>query len=370
MPIETRFAPSQEWEEPLKVVQFDGPEDVDSGSSPRENFSNSVASEDLFAEGVDDILLQGELMKFKPGISANFISRYVQISQRAFRYFRNQYDAHTGKPIVAFRKKIISEAVPYKVNKASYLKRGSQIAQSGKEDQLFNFMFEIKLNEHYEDNFHYRDIERAEKEAREREAFRLQLRPSKSSSFTGKRNTKQLQTKSPTRNKSGIYADPQLSFASINNRLDREVSEISSNRKSSLNGRSSPMVNRSQSQLASKNPLRQCSLSPMDNQKSFILPFQKNPDSSPLLPDSFRAISGRPAHVGSYGKLQSEYNEEKRKRLSHISSQKGSVRSSITPRRLSPENHKRATKIVGGHAMAIRDFNKRKVEGKHAKLHD
>ena len=42
-----------------------------------ENFSNSVASEDLFAEGLDDILMQGELMKFKPGLSVNFVSRYV-----------------------------------------------------------------------------------------------------------------------------------------------------------------------------------------------------------------------------------------------------------------------------------------------------
>ena len=73
-------------------MQFDAIEaDGISQSSHKtaENFSNSVASEDLFAEGLDDILLQGELMKFKPGLSANFISRYVQISQRAFRYFRN-----------------------------------------------------------------------------------------------------------------------------------------------------------------------------------------------------------------------------------------------------------------------------------------
>jgi len=67
-------------------------------------------------------------MKFKPGLSANFMNRYVQISLRAFRYFRNRFDANTGKPIVAFRKKIISKAVPYKINKASYLKRGSHIA--------------------------------------------------------------------------------------------------------------------------------------------------------------------------------------------------------------------------------------------------
>ena len=40
----------------------------------------SVASENLFADGLDDIIYQGELLKFKPGLSANFVSRYVQIS--------------------------------------------------------------------------------------------------------------------------------------------------------------------------------------------------------------------------------------------------------------------------------------------------
>jgi len=76
-------------------------------SSQKSSIRNSVASEDLFAEGKDDILFQGELMKFKPGISANFVNRYVQISLRAFRYFRNHLEAKTGNPIVAIRKNII-----------------------------------------------------------------------------------------------------------------------------------------------------------------------------------------------------------------------------------------------------------------------
>ena len=52
--------------------------------------------------------------------------------------------------------------------------------------------------------------------------------------------------------------------------------------------------------------------------------------------------------------------------LSMISSHKGSITTSCK----SPDNHKRVNKVVGGHAMAIRDLNRRKVEGKHAKLHD
>ena len=67
----------------------------------------SCADEDLFDPVMDRIIHEGELMKFKPGISMNFISRYVQISERAFRYFKNKNAVFTGKPIVAFRKRII-----------------------------------------------------------------------------------------------------------------------------------------------------------------------------------------------------------------------------------------------------------------------
>ena len=99
-------------------------------------------------------------MKFKPGITSNFQARYVQISLRAFRSFRNRNEAKKNRPLFAFRKKIIESAKPYKINKASYLKPGSRIAQSGTEDNLFDHAFEIELNEHYEDNFMFRDIER------------------------------------------------------------------------------------------------------------------------------------------------------------------------------------------------------------------
>ena len=62
-----------------------------------------------------------------------------------------------GKPICAFRKYIIKHAKPYKVNKKSYLKQGSAIAKSKKEDHLFDNMFEIVLKEDYEDNYTFRD---------------------------------------------------------------------------------------------------------------------------------------------------------------------------------------------------------------------
>ena len=101
----------------------------------------------------------------------NFIPRFVQISQRAFRYFKNEQDAVKGKPIVAIRKKIIDVVKPYKVNKFSYLKPGSRIAKSGKEDHLFDCMFEIMLEEDYEDNYDYRKEEWENKDRRDREEF-------------------------------------------------------------------------------------------------------------------------------------------------------------------------------------------------------
>ena len=53
----------------------------------------SVASADLFKEGYDEIIYEGDLMRFKPGISSNFQARYVQISHRAFRSFKNRTEA-------------------------------------------------------------------------------------------------------------------------------------------------------------------------------------------------------------------------------------------------------------------------------------
>ena len=110
-------------------------------------------------------------MKFKPGITINFIPRYVQISKRAFRYFKNKSESYTGKPIVSIRKTIIKSAEPYTVNKGSYLKRGSAIAKSHKEDAYFDNMFEVVLNEDYEDNIAYRKIEQEVKVRRETEKF-------------------------------------------------------------------------------------------------------------------------------------------------------------------------------------------------------
>ena len=75
---------------------------------PIANFdAYSVRSNELFEEGKDDILFEGMLYKFKPGLTVNFIPRYVQVSKRAFRYFKKESDSHTGKPLVSIRKSLI-----------------------------------------------------------------------------------------------------------------------------------------------------------------------------------------------------------------------------------------------------------------------
>ena len=74
-----------EQDEVARKVKF-----FDEKSSYRSDPSfNSVVTQDLFRSGIDDIIYEGELHKFKPGLSCNFVARHVQISKRAFRYFRN-----------------------------------------------------------------------------------------------------------------------------------------------------------------------------------------------------------------------------------------------------------------------------------------
>lgn len=120
----------------------------------------SVASDYLFEIGHDDIIFEGTLYKFKPGLSSNFVSRFVQVSQRAFRYFKDRKAAQAGRPLVSFRKHILKDAVWYQINKQSYLKPGAKVSQSLLEHQLFENVFEIRLREDYEDHSYFRDMER------------------------------------------------------------------------------------------------------------------------------------------------------------------------------------------------------------------
>ena len=132
--------------------------------------SIAITDYDLLELGKDDVLKAGSIYKFKPGIAKNFVNRYVQVSANAFRYFRTDRNWQHAKSICAFRKDTIKCAKPIKVNKNSYIKAGSHIAKTGEEDPLFDNMFEIILNEEYEEVHDYREVEWGAKILKERGA--------------------------------------------------------------------------------------------------------------------------------------------------------------------------------------------------------
>ena len=51
----------------------------------------------------EDILLESDLVKFKPGMESNFIHRWLQLSTRSFRYYKNHYHSicYLTRPISA-----------------------------------------------------------------------------------------------------------------------------------------------------------------------------------------------------------------------------------------------------------------------------
>lgn len=51
------------------------------------------------------------------------------------------------------------------------MKPGARITKTHKEDDLFDNMFEIILNEDYEDHYQFREMEKAMIEARNRDEF-------------------------------------------------------------------------------------------------------------------------------------------------------------------------------------------------------
>lgn len=51
----------------------------------------------------DEVLFQGELMKYKAGYNPTFINRWVQVTEKAFKYYKNRCNAITccHKPLIA-----------------------------------------------------------------------------------------------------------------------------------------------------------------------------------------------------------------------------------------------------------------------------
>ncbi len=89
-------------------------------------------------------------MKFKPGFEKNFIQRWLQLSTRSLRYYKNHYHSicYLTKPIAALPLWAIHEVKEFKITNKEYKKR---------DKDLFDFMFEVTLKQDYEDIFGFRD---------------------------------------------------------------------------------------------------------------------------------------------------------------------------------------------------------------------
>ena len=88
------------------------------------------------------------------------------------------------------------------------------MANSGKEDHLFDLAMEIELSENYEDNYKFRIIERREKEQKEREQFYRRQVKKGSRSFLAGGKSKTPGREGMTRNRSNNMLDRKSSFAS------------------------------------------------------------------------------------------------------------------------------------------------------------
>ncbi len=57
------------------------------------------------------------MLKFKPGIEKNFISRWIQLSIRSFRYYKNHYHSicYLTRPISAIPLQAVGEVRNYTI---------------------------------------------------------------------------------------------------------------------------------------------------------------------------------------------------------------------------------------------------------------
>lgn len=51
---------------------------------------------------VEDVLYEGEMMKYKPGLKISYIDRWGQLTKREFRYFKNNWTANCwlSRPLI------------------------------------------------------------------------------------------------------------------------------------------------------------------------------------------------------------------------------------------------------------------------------
>jgi hypothetical protein len=97
-----------------------------------------LCQKDFEVDPEDEVVMEAELLKFKPGFEKNFIDRWIQLSTRSLRYYKNHYHSicYLTRPISAVPLHIIESVKPYSIKNQEYKKR---------DGELYSFMFEVVL---------------------------------------------------------------------------------------------------------------------------------------------------------------------------------------------------------------------------------
>lgn len=131
----------------------------------------------LMSENPDDILYEGEVWKYKPGLNTTYMTRWAQVTKREFKYYKDRYHSSQwlSKPLV-----VLSLPDIDKVVKAE--SPVDNLAKVGTKSTRIKHLFEIltKFQEENEEQCSKRLLERSmDKNEREKEFNRVQKLPGK-----------------------------------------------------------------------------------------------------------------------------------------------------------------------------------------------
>ena len=143
-----------------------------------EEITRIVPRAKLLAEKPDDLLFEGEVWKYKPGLNTTYITRWAQVSKREFKYYKDRYHSSQwlSKPLV-----ILSLVDIDKVTRIETA--GDHIAKIGNKVERIRFLFEIfsKFQEDNNEEGHSKKLldKSMDKNEREKEFNKVQRLPGK-----------------------------------------------------------------------------------------------------------------------------------------------------------------------------------------------
>ena len=127
------------------------------GGKPLIRKDNPYVEIDLI-DPTDPVLFEGEVQKYKPGFKAHFIDRWVQCTQKAFRYFVSKpgSNAPSLKPLLAIPITAIESCniVEYDLKFKNNDKRNIELANHQFELFLRQDFLDYYLSSQYEKSFH------------------------------------------------------------------------------------------------------------------------------------------------------------------------------------------------------------------------